>query len=81
MVGDLLLPPSVEVALQRGECSAIDNPEHGARNRDRGSPKRIVDLDDVTYEPMYGWTGGSRLACFRLRAGNIEVYEPLTVSP
>jgi hypothetical protein len=52
-----------------------------ARNRDRGSPKRIVDLDEVTSMPPYGWTGGSRLACFRLRAGNIEVFEPLTVCP
>lgn len=52
-----------------------------ARNRDRGSPKRIVDLDDVTRAPDYGWTGGSRLSCFRLRAGNIEVFEALTVFP
>lgn len=52
-----------------------------ARNRDRGSPRRIVDLDDATYTPLYGWSGGSRLACFRLRGGNIEVYEPLAVRP
>ena len=36
MVGDLHFPSSVEVALQWGECSAVENPEHGARNRDRG---------------------------------------------
>lgn len=52
-----------------------------ARNRDRGSPKRIVDLDNVTTSPDYGWSGGSRLACFRLRAGNLEVFEALTVLP
>jgi hypothetical protein len=36
MVGDLHFPPSVEVALQWGECSTVEDAEHGARNRDRG---------------------------------------------
>lgn len=53
-----------------------------ARNRDRGQPKRIVDLDEVGSTGFpWGWTGSSRLACYRLRAGNIEFYEPLWGSP
>lgn len=48
------------------------------RNRDRGSPKRIVDLDEVmTDQSPWGWMHTTRLACYRLRAGNIELYEPL----
>lgn len=70
--------PSVAIAKAQMMESRI---RLRARNRDKGSPKRIVDLDEVTYAPPYGWQGGSRLACFRLRAGSIEVYEPLTVCP
>lgn len=44
-----------------------------ARSRDKGQPKRVNDLDDAT--SSYGWLGGSRLACYRLRAGNLELYE------
>ena len=36
MLSDLLLPPSIEIALQGGQRSAVADPEHGARNRDRG---------------------------------------------
>ena len=53
-----------------------------ARNRDRGQPKRIVDLDDVTDVSWpWGWSGSSKIACYRLRAGNIEFYEPLYGGP
>jgi hypothetical protein len=53
-----------------------------AKNRDRSAPKRIVDLDEVgsTGWP-WGWTGSSRVACYRLRAGNIEIYEPMWGAP
>lgn len=47
-----------------------------ARARDKGAPKRITDLDDAT-TPWLGWMGTSRLSCYRLRAGNIELYESL----
>jgi hypothetical protein len=47
-----------------------------ARQRDRG-PKRTVDLDDIAQCPWpYGWASGSRIAAYRLRAGNLELYEP-----
>lgn len=49
-----------------------------SRKRDRG-PKRTVDLDEVsTTNDTYpwGWNGGSRLAVYRLRADNLEIYEP-----
>jgi hypothetical protein len=49
-----------------------------SRNRDRGNPKRIVDLDEAVAPGWpWGWTNSSRLACYRLRAGNIELYESL----
>jgi len=48
-----------------------------SRSRDKGQPKRIVDLDDAGVSPPWGWTGSSRLSCYRLRAGNIEFFEPL----
>lgn len=52
-----------------------------ARSRDKGAPKRITDLDDAASAPFWGWTGSSRLACYRLRAGNIELYEMLWGAP
>lgn len=45
-----------------------------ARARDKGQPKRIVDTDEDAPTSMY-WGGSSRIACYRLRAGNLEVYE------
>lgn len=49
-----------------------------ARSRDKGSPKRTVDLDEVVTAPSpWGWMQTTRLACYRLHAGNIEFYEPL----
>lgn len=48
-----------------------------ARKRDR-RPKRIVDLDDRGRERWpYIDSSGSRIACYRLRANNLELYEPL----
>lgn len=47
-----------------------------SRSRDKGASKRITDLDDaLSVEPL-SWGGSSRLACYRLRAGNLELYEP-----
>lgn len=50
-----------------------------SRKRDR-SPKRTVDLDEVECPRSpwpYTWNvvTSSRLACYRLRAGNLELYE------
>lgn len=50
-----------------------------SRKRDR-SPKRTVDLDEVEWSRSpwpYAWNvvSPSRLACYRLRAGNLELYE------
>lgn len=49
-----------------------------ARSRDKGQPKRVTDLDEVS-DRLYpwGWGGTSRLACYRLRADNLELFEPL----
>lgn len=52
-----------------------------SRSRDRGHPKRIVDMDDAGGASPWGWTGSSRLSCYRLRAGNIEFFEPLWSAP
>ncbi len=52
-----------------------------SRSRDKGQPKRIVDLDDARAPSPWGWTGSSRLACYRLRAGNLELFEPLWSAP
>ena len=47
-----------------------------SRSRDKGQPKRVNDLDESANAPFpAGWFGGSRLACYRLRAGNLELYE------
>lgn len=48
-----------------------------SRQRDR-TGKWITDMDEVGVSPYpWGWTGNSRLSCYRLRAGNIEFYESL----
>ncbi len=51
-----------------------------SRNRDKGQPKRIVDLDDMP-RPTLGWTGSSRLSCYRLRGDNLELWESLEQRP
>ena len=52
-----------------------------ARSRNRGSPKRITDLDDAFDNPATEWTGSNALACYRLRAGDLELYEGLWSRP
>lgn len=53
-----------------------------SRSRDKGQPKYVTDLDDATTCPFpWGWAGSSRLACYRLRAGNLELYEALWGAP
>jgi hypothetical protein len=51
-----------------------------SRKRDRG-PKRIVDLDDLDRCPPNGWWRTPRLECYRLRAGNLELYESAWSAP
>jgi hypothetical protein len=45
-----------------------------SKSRDR-SGKRVTDMDEAGRGPYWGWGGNSLLACYRLRAGNIELYE------
>ena len=52
-----------------------------SKNRDRGAPKRIVDLDESCSSGWPWGTESSKLACYRLHAGNIELYEPLWGRP
>ncbi len=48
-----------------------------ARNRDRGHARYIADLDTqgMTTWP-WGWTQNIKVGAYRLRAGNLELYEP-----
>jgi hypothetical protein len=46
-----------------------------ARSRDRGG-KWVTDLDETGASPYpWGWTGGSLLGCYRLRADNLELFQ------
>lgn len=44
-----------------------------ARSYDRGHPKRVTDLDQINLMRVYDPT--QKLACYRLRGSNLEVYE------
>lgn len=66
--------PSIVMATAASLEQRIKN---RSKNRDRGQPRRITDTDEATAGPIWGWTGGSKLGAYRLRAGNIEFYEPL----
>lgn len=46
-----------------------------ARSRDHGHPKYTTDLDAQNSGFPWASTGNCRLACYRLRAGNLELYE------
>lgn len=48
-----------------------------ARNRDRGHPRYVTDLDDQHRAGAWGATRNVRVGAYRLRAGNIEFYEPI----
>jgi len=71
--------PSVVLAdIARLESRIVSR----ARSRDKGQPKRVTDLDEIFDRPYpFGWAWGygigsaSKLACYRLRAGNLELYE------
>jgi hypothetical protein len=51
-----------------------------ARSRDKGQPKRITDIDEASDRDSrypFGWAGSSQLACYRLRADNLELFESI----
>ena len=52
-----------------------------ARSRDRGHPRYTSDLDAQGISYPWLSTNNSRGAVYRLRAGNIELYETLTGLP
>lgn len=53
-----------------------------ARSRDKSGGKAVTDMDDVnTDQYPYGWFGSSKLACYRLRGDNLELFEPLWWQP
>jgi hypothetical protein len=66
--------PSIVMATAASYEQRIKN---RSKNRDRGQPRRITDLDEAFVTAPWGWTGASKLGGYRLRAGNIEFYEPL----
>lgn len=47
-----------------------------ARNRDRGHPKYTTDMDEQYGAFPWSSTTNSRISGYRLRGGNIELYEP-----
>lgn len=47
-----------------------------AKSRDRAG-KRVTDMDELMARPYGGWASSSRLSCYRLRAGNLELFEDL----
>ncbi|HYE92051.1 MAG TPA: hypothetical protein VEA38_13560 [Terriglobales bacterium] len=50
-----------------------------AARRDYGGPKRIMDADEVDYRS--NWSTDARVSAYRLRAGNIELFEPAWYLP
>lgn len=66
--------PSVVMSIIASEQARI---VARSRKRDRG-PRWVVDLDETTERPFpYYYSNNSRIACYRLRADNLELYEPL----
>lgn len=55
--------------------------ESRARSRDKGNPKQTVDADAQARIWPWSTSVTCRLACYRLRAGNIELYEPVWGMP
>lgn len=48
-----------------------------ARSRDRGHPRYVTDMDAQRDPGPWATTNGVRVSAYRLRAGNIELYEPV----
>lgn len=46
-----------------------------ARSRDRGHPRYTSDLDAQTAGCPWSTTAGNRVTCYRLRGGNVELFE------
>lgn len=51
-----------------------------ARNRDRGHPRYGVDMDMQGDRACWPYTNTVRVTAYRLRAGNLELYEPLSLT-
>ena len=82
MARDVMVKLEKDPSLVMANIAALEHRiKHRSKNRDRGQPRRVTDLDEVNVEPVWGWTGGSLLGAYRLRAGNIEIYEPLWSYP
>lgn len=61
----------VSIDAQRARITAR------SRNRDRGHPRFTSDMDAQS-ALSYPFTNNVRVSVYRLRAGNIELYEPMT---
>ncbi len=48
-----------------------------ARSRDRGHPKFITDMDAQRSPLPWATSANCRISAYRLRAGNLELYEPM----
>lgn len=78
MARDVMVKLEKDPSIIMATAAALEQRiKNRSKNRDRGQPRRITDLDEASAGPIWGWTGGSKLGCYRLRAGNIEFYEPL----
>ena len=68
-------PNDLEMRVQTMKARIVSN-----RSRDRGSPRFITDLG-ADERSTFWWTQTSPIQRYRLRAGNLELYEPLYGPP
>jgi hypothetical protein len=71
--------PSAVMATIAGLTGRINA---AARNRDRGAPKRVTDTDEAfASSGPWDWPSASNVTTYRLRAGNLELFESQWVLP
>ena len=71
--------PSVVLAIISANEQRISLRSAG---RDRGSPKRVTNLDKDRAVENWGWGARTgRLECYRLLGDNLQIFEPSMVGP
>jgi len=82
MARDVMVKREQDPSIVLGSIGALQaRIASRATGRDRGHPQYIADLDAQSSCFPWASTNSNRVAAYRLRAGNLEVYEALTGLP
>lgn len=82
MARDVMIQREADISTVAGNIAMLQQRiATRANNRDKGHPKYITDLDEQGTAYPWSSTTQSRICAYRLRAGNLELFEALNGLP